>query len=68
VEEAVVFVQTGDPSWQVPTCGHCGGCHAGACPRVKSIEYNPDGTVRKVEYHDPAAVYGYGPPPVKTKW
>lgn len=34
-------------------CGHCGGWHSGACPRVKSIEYHRDGTVAKVEYHDP---------------
>lgn len=35
-------------------CPHCGNWHTGVCPRVKSVEYNPDGTVRRVEYHDPA--------------
>jgi hypothetical protein len=36
-------------------CGHCGMWHAGSCPRIKSIEYYPDGTVRRLEYHDPNA-------------
>ncbi len=36
-------------------CGHCGCYHAvGACPRVKAIEYFPDGTVKRVEYHQGA--------------
>lgn len=34
-------------------CGHCGGWHEGMCPRVKSIEYHRDGSVARVEYHDP---------------
>lgn len=33
-------------------CGHCGISHQGQCPRIKSIEYWPDGTVKRVEYHD----------------
>lgn len=33
-------------------CGHCGGWHQGACPRVKAVEYYRDGTVKRVEYHD----------------
>jgi hypothetical protein len=33
-------------------CGHCGGYHNGACPRIKSVEYHPNGTVRRIEYHD----------------
>jgi hypothetical protein len=32
-------------------CTHCGGRHTGACPRVKSIEFHRDGTVKRVEYH-----------------
>ena len=36
-------------------CGHCGLWHEGrVCPRVKAIDYYPDGTVKRVEYHDPA--------------
>jgi hypothetical protein len=34
-------------------CPHCGLCHRGPCPRVRSIEYHRNGTVKKVEYHDP---------------
>ena len=36
-----------------PTCAYCGVWHSGTCPKVKSIEYHPDGTVRRVEFHDP---------------
>ncbi len=25
--------------------------HCGACPKVKSIEYYPDGRIKKVEFH-----------------
>ena len=32
-------------------CGHCGCYHQGICSRIKSIEYYPDGTLKKIEYH-----------------
>jgi hypothetical protein len=32
-------------------CGHCGMIHGGPCPRIKAIEYYPDGTVKRIEYH-----------------
>lgn len=37
-------------------CPHCSGpfsatIHSGACPRVKAIEYHPDGAVKRVELH-----------------
>jgi hypothetical protein len=35
------------------TCKHCGLIHDEVCSRIKSIEYYQDGTVKKVEYHDP---------------
>lgn len=25
--------------------------HGGVCPKVKSFEYHPDGTIKKVEFH-----------------
>lgn len=31
-------------------CGHCGSYHQGVCPRIKSIDRRPDGSV-KTEYH-----------------
>lgn len=34
-------------------CGHCGLWHSGPCPRVKSIEYYPNGTIKSIEYHKP---------------
>jgi hypothetical protein len=36
----------------VNSCGHCGNWHPNAaCPRIRAIEYYPDGTVKKVVYH-----------------
>ncbi len=35
-------------------CGHCGGWHCGMCPRVKIVDYQDDGTIRRVEYHNDA--------------
>jgi len=32
-------------------CPHCGMFHSGVCPKIKSIEYFPNGSVKKVEYH-----------------
>lgn len=51
-------------------CHHCGSFHQGGCPRVKAIEYYPDGTVRRVEYRvvedliriNPAEVVGLAEP------
>lgn len=34
---------------QIP-CQYCGTHHLYRCPQVKSIEYNQDGTVKKVEF------------------
>jgi len=34
-------------------CGHCGYGHSGTCPRIKAIEYYANGTVKRVEYHEP---------------
>lgn len=36
---------------RIITCGHCGMIHSAICPRIKSIEYYPNGTIKKVEYH-----------------
>lgn len=36
-------------------CPHCGlnVIHTGMCPRIAAIEYNADGTIRRVEYVQP---------------
>jgi hypothetical protein len=36
-------------------CPHCSGpysaiFHGGPCPRIRAIEYHPDGTVKRVEF------------------
>lgn len=38
-------------------CPHCGGMHfnGSTCPRISAIEYWPDGTIKRVEYHPAAA-------------
>ena len=33
-------------------CGWCGDWHSGRCPRVRAIEYWPNGTVKRVEFYD----------------
>lgn len=40
------------------TCPHCGMIHQATCPRIKAIEYNQDGTVKRVEFHAPQPVAG----------
>lgn len=32
-------------------CEHCGLWHNGVCHLIKSIEYHPNGTIKKIEYH-----------------
>lgn len=34
-------------------CQHCGLHHSAPCPRIKAVEYYPDGTVKRVEYIEP---------------
>lgn len=38
---------------QVSKCPHCGAFHRGSCPKVYSIEYNPDGSIKQVNYRRP---------------
>lgn len=43
------------------TCGHCGMIHQGQCPRIKAIEYYPDGiSVKRVEYHESRPIISGG--------
>jgi hypothetical protein len=42
-------------------CAHCGLHHGPVCPRIKAIEYYPDGSVKRVEYLVPAPVDAHGP-------
>lgn len=41
-------------------CPWCGGIHSATCPRVKALEYGPNGQVTRVEFHPPP------PPPVSA--
>jgi hypothetical protein len=33
-----------------PSCMHCGGWHSRACPRIRAVEWHPNGNLAKVEY------------------
>lgn len=35
---------------RIPVCNHCGGRHARACPRVKRMEFHPNGSLASVEF------------------
>lgn len=43
-------------AYNIPgACPHCSGAynavyHGGPCPRVKAIEYHPNGAVKRVEF------------------
>jgi hypothetical protein len=41
-----------------PLCPYCNAYHAGVCSRIKTIEYWEDGTIKKVELHEPWAPSG----------
>ncbi len=32
------------------TCTYCGSIHAHTCPRVRAMEYHPNGTLARVEF------------------
>ncbi len=48
---SVLMPSIGSGSY-VMNCRHCGGSHSDQCPRVKTIDYYEDGTVKRVEYRD----------------
>jgi hypothetical protein len=33
-----------------PQCPYCGLTHSSVCPRIKEIEYHPDGTVKQIVF------------------
>lgn len=42
------------------SCPHCGMMHKTTCPRIKAIEYGPDGRVRRIEFHEQRTVQPVG--------
>ena len=48
-------------------CPHCGLIHQTTCQRIKAMEYNPDDSVKRIEFHEPQPFTGaignryYGP-------
>lgn len=59
------FGYTTLPETSVQPTGACQWCssgsswtiHAGACPKVAAIEYHKNGTVKRVEFHQPPVQY-----------
>jgi hypothetical protein len=50
------------PGW---ACGYCGGypAHGPAqCPRVRAVEYYPDGSLKRVEKFEPGEPTTWAPP------
>lgn len=41
-------------------CGHCGMWHGPVCPRIKAVDYYPDGSIKRVEYREPETVASGG--------
>lgn len=39
---------------QITNCQYCGKDHGKRCPEVKTIEYNENGTIRRVEFTIPS--------------
>ena len=35
---------------KIPACAHCGGRHVRACPRIKRMQWHPNGTIASVEF------------------
>lgn len=35
---------------EIPSCQHCGGRHARACPRVRKMSFHPNGALAAVEF------------------
>lgn len=35
-----------------PACPYCSGWHSGECHRVKAKEYYPDGSIKRIEFHE----------------
>ena len=58
------------PGWrEFMTLGHgqcqwCGAFHTYVCPLVKSYEYHPDGTLKRVEFKDEASRPDYRSTPI----
>jgi hypothetical protein len=41
-------------------CRWCGRYHGAFCPLVKALEFHPDGTVKRVEFHAPQPIVSAG--------
>ena len=52
-----MYSSTDASTARVSHCQHCGNYHTGQCPRIKAIEYYANGTVKRIEFFEPAQAY-----------
>ena len=38
--------------YRIDRCPYCGGIHTGICRRVRAIEYDEDGKICRIEFHE----------------
>lgn len=49
-DDTALTADLGEALRKLPPCQHCGGFHARACPRVKSMAFHPNGALAQVEF------------------
>lgn len=47
------MTETASQETAFKACPYCGSIHTSRCPQVKAFEYHPDGSLKRVEFHDP---------------
>ena len=50
--EGVTFGSSSCGQSNIQYCSYCGAYHNGMCPKVRSIEYYPNGTIKTIEFFD----------------
>lgn len=60
IQDGRFIAAPGTPNGYMVSTGTCGFCssatnyvfHQGRCPQIKAIEYHPDGTIKRIEFHE----------------
>lgn len=47
---AIFFGDGAATTMRIAVCNWCGCIHQSTCPRIRAIEYHPNGTVKRVEF------------------
>jgi hypothetical protein len=51
-EDTYVYGGRDDNNAAPSVCPYCGMYHSGMCPRIKLIEYHPNGQIKRIEFYD----------------